>query len=134
MPTIAFVSPKGGAGKTTSAFLLATALTKFYDVTVIDADPNHPIQTWASGGNTPPRLTIVSDVDEDTIIERIEDAASKTPFVVVDLEGTASKLVVYAITQAHFVVIPTQGSQLDANEASRAIRVVMQSQKMTGKP
>jgi hypothetical protein len=29
------------------------------------------------------------------------------------------------------VIIPTQGSQLDANEASRAIRVVMQSQKLT---
>jgi chromosome partitioning protein len=131
MPTIAFVSPKGGAGKTTSAFLLSTALAKLYDVTIIDADPNHPIQTWAGGGNTPARLSIVSDVDEDTIIERIEDAASKTPFVIVDLEGTASKIVVYAISQADLVIIPTQGSQLDANEASRAIRVVLQSQKMT---
>jgi len=133
MPTIAFVSPKGGVGKTTSAFLLSTALAKLYDVTVIDADPNHPIQTWASGGNTPPRLTIVSDADEDTIIERIEDAATKTPFVVVDLEGTASKTVIYAVSQADLVIIPTQGSQLDANEASRAIRVVLQSAKMTGK-
>jgi chromosome partitioning protein len=131
MPTIAFVSPKGGAGKTTSAFLLSTALAKLYDVTIIDADPNHPIQTWANGGNTPQRLTVVSDVDEDTIIERIEDAAMKTPFVVVDLEGTASKIVIYAISQADLVIIPTQGSQLDANEASRAIRVVLQSQKMT---
>jgi chromosome partitioning protein len=131
MPTIVFVSSKGGAGKTTSAFLLSTALAKLYDVTVIDADPNHPIQTWAGGGNAPPRLNIVSDVDEDTIIERIEDAAAKTPFVVVDLEGTASKIVIYAISQADLVIIPTQGSQLDANEASRAIRVVMQSQKMT---
>jgi chromosome partitioning protein len=131
MPTIAFVSPKGGAGKTTSAFLLSTALAKLYDVTVIDADPNHPIETWATGGNAPERLTIISDVDEDTIIERIEDAAARTPFVVVDLEGTASKIVVYAISQADLVVIPTQGSQLDANEASRAIRVVLQSQKMT---
>jgi len=131
MPTIAFVSPKGGAGKTTSAFLLSTALAKLYDVTVIDADPNHPIKTWATGGNAPARLTIVSDVDEDTIIERIEDAATKTPFVIVDLEGTASKIVVYAISQADLVIIPTQGSQLDANEASRAIRVVLQSQKMT---
>jgi chromosome partitioning protein len=133
MPTIAFVSPKGGAGKTTSAFLLSTALAKLYDVTVIDADPNHPIQTWASGGNTPKRLTIVSDANEDTIIERIEDAAGKTPFVVVDLEGTASKIVIYAISQADFVIIPAQGSQLDANEAGRAIRVVLQSAKMTGK-
>ena len=133
MPTIAFVSPKGGVGKTTSAFLFATAIAKIYDVTVIDADPNHPIQTWAQGGNTPARLTIVSDANEDTIIERIEDAAEKTPFVVVDLEGTASKTAIYAISQADFVVIPTQGSQLDANEASRAIRVVIQSEKMTGK-
>jgi chromosome partitioning protein len=133
MPTIAFVSPKGGVGKTTSAFLFSTALAKIYDVTIIDADPNHPVQTWASGGNTPPRLTVVSDANEDTIIERIEDAAEKTPFVVVDLEGTASKTVIYAISQADFVVIPTQGSQLDANEASRAIRVVLQSEKMTGK-
>ena len=72
MPTIAFVSPKGGAGKTTSAFLLSTALAKLYDVTVIDADPNHPIKTWAAGGNTPPRMSIISDANEDTIIERIE--------------------------------------------------------------
>jgi chromosome partitioning protein len=134
MPTIAFVSPKGGVGKTTSAFLFATALAKIYEVTIIDADPNHPIGTWASGGNTPQRLSIVSDADEDTIIERIEDAAERTPFVVVDLEGTASKTVIYAISQADFVVIPTQGSQLDANEASRAIRVVLQSEKLTGKP
>jgi chromosome partitioning protein len=131
MPTIAFVSSKGGAGKTTSAFLLSTALATKYDVTIIDADPNHPIKTWAGGGNTPPRLTIVSDANEDTIIERIEDAASQTPFVIVDLEGTASKTVIYAISQADFVIIPTLGSQLDANEASRAIRVVLQSQKMT---
>jgi len=99
MPTIAFVSSKGGAGKTTSAFLLSTALATKYDVTIIDADPNHPIKTWAGGGNTPPRLTIVSDANEDTIIERIEDAASQTPFVIVDLEGTASKTVIYAISR-----------------------------------
>ena len=130
-PRSLFVSPKGGAGKTTSAFLLATTLARFQEVTVIDADPNHPIQNWAKGGNAPLGLTVVADVDEDTIIERIEDAASKTPFVVVDLEGTASKIVVYAISQADLVVIPTQGSQLDANEASRAIRVVVQSHKTT---
>jgi chromosome partitioning protein len=131
MPTIAFVSPKGGVGKTTSAFLLSTALAKIYDVTVIDADPNHPIKNWAQGGNTPEKLTIVSEVDEDSIIEKIEDAAAKTTFVVVDLEGTASMIVVSAISQADLVIIPTQGSQLDANEAGRAIRVVLQSEKMT---
>jgi chromosome partitioning protein len=133
MPTIAFVSPKGGVGKTTSAFLFATAIATLYEVTIIDADPNRPIQNWAEGGNAPANLSLISDANEDNIIDRIEDAAEKTPFVVVDLEGTASKTVVYAISQADFVVIPTQGSQLDANEASRAIRVVLQSEKLSGK-
>jgi chromosome partitioning protein len=63
-------------------------------------------------------------------MDRIQDAASKTPFVIVDLEGTASMMVVYAISQADLVIIPTQGSQLDANEASKAIRVVMHTERV----
>jgi chromosome partitioning protein len=39
--------------------------------------------------------------------------------------------VLYAISQADFVIIPTQGSPLDAKEASRAIRIVLQSEKLT---
>lgn len=130
MPTIAFVTPKGGAGKTTSAFLLATTLARFQDVTVIDADPNHPIKDWAAGGNAPPRMTVVSQVDEDTIMERIEDAASKTPFVIVDLEGTAAMIVAYAISVSDFVIVPTQGSQLDANETTKALRLIMKTEKL----
>ena len=133
MPTIVFVSPKGGAGKTTAALLLASQLASSYDVTLIDADPNRPIKAWASGGNTPRRLSVVSDVDEDNIIERIEEAAQKSPLVVVDLEGTAAKIVVLAVSQADLAVIPIQGSQLDAEQASRAIKVIKQREKMTGR-
>lgn len=130
MPTIVFASPKGGAGKTTSSLLLGLQLSKLYGVTMIDADPNHPVTRWATGGKKPSSMEIVSDADEENIIERIEDAAAATPFVVVDLEGTASKIVLLAVSQADFVVIPTQGSELDASEASRAIRVVKQHEKM----
>jgi chromosome partitioning protein len=63
MPTIVFVSPKGGVGKSTSALLLSNQLATTYDVSVIDADPNQPLKSWAAGGNAPPRLSIVSDVD-----------------------------------------------------------------------
>jgi chromosome partitioning protein len=131
MPTIAFVSPKGGAGKTTSALVLAEQLARGADVTIIDADPNRPIANWAKGGSKPARLHVVADADEENIIERIEEAAARTPFVIVDLEGTASKIVLMAISQADLVIVPTQGSQLDAEQAGRAFRVIQQQEKMS---
>lgn len=129
MPTIVFVSPKGGAGKTTSSLVLAEQLARAADVTVIDADPNRPIDSWAKGGAKPERLHIVADADEENIVKRIEEAAARTPFVIVDLEGTASKIVVMAVGQADFVIVPTQGSQLDAQQAGRALSVIRDHEK-----
>lgn len=131
MPTIVFASPKGGAGKTTAALVLATQIARGAPVTVIDADPNVPIKTWAAGGNAPANLTVISDVTEDDIIQTINDAAERTPFVVVDLEGTAATIVLMAVSQADLVVIPTQGSQLDAEQAGRALAVMRKQEQMT---
>lgn len=134
MPTIVFVSPKGGAGKTTAALVLATQLARAASITVIDADPNHPIKTWAATAEVPDTFKVISNVDEENIIDRIEEAAALTPFVVVDLEGTAAKIVLLAISQADLVIVPTQGSQLDAEQASRALRVIKQQEKMSRRP
>lgn len=130
MPTIVFASPKGGAGKSTSAVVLATELAqRGAAVTVIDADPNHPVSQWARRPGCPETLTVIGDVSETTIIDTIEDASAKTAFVIVDLEGTASMTVAYAISRADLVVIPVQGSQLDAAEAAKAIRLIRQQEK-----
>ena len=91
MPTIVFASPKGGVGKSTSAVLLASELAqKGAAVTVIDADPNKPVSQWAKRPGRPENLIVLSDLSEETIIDAIDSAARQTPFVVVDLEGTAS--------------------------------------------
>lgn len=100
---------------------------------MIDADPNHPIKSWAAEAIAP-NLTVIADADEENILERIEEAAAQTPFVVVDLEGTAAKIVLLAVSQADLVIVPTQGSQLDAEQASRALRVIKQQEKMSGRP
>jgi len=134
MPIIVFASPKGGAGKSTSAVVLATELAqKGAGVTVIDADPNHPLSQWAKRPGRPETLTVVGDISEDTIIDTIENASARTAFVVVDLEGTASMTVAYAISRADLVIIPVQGSQLDAAEAAKAIRLIRQQEKAFAK-
>ncbi len=130
MPTIVFASPKGGAGKSTSAVVLASELAqKGAGVVFIDADPNRPVSAWASRPGRPGSLVVLSEVTEESIIEEIEDAAARAPFVVVDLEGTASMTVAYAISRADLVIIPVQGSQLDAAEAAKAIRLIRRQEK-----
>jgi chromosome partitioning protein len=130
MPTVAFASPKGGVGKSTSAVLLASELAeRGASVTIIDADPNRPVSAWAKRPGKPANLTVLADVSEDNIIDTIEDAATKSAFVIVDLEGTASMTVGYAISRTDLVIIPSQGSQLDAAEAVKAIRLVRRQER-----
>jgi chromosome partitioning protein len=47
----------------------------------------------------------------------------------VDLEGTANRLVSRAITQADLVLIPLQASALDSNEASRAVGLISEEEE-----
>ena len=131
MPTIAFISPKGGVGKTTAATVLATQLARKSRVIVIDADPNRPIAAWARLGGKPDTLSVISDVSQENIIERIEEASTQAAFVVVDCEGTASLTVAYAIGSADLVIVPTQGSQLDAKEAARALSLVKNQERQS---
>lgn len=130
MPTICMASPKGGVGKSTAAVILATQLAESgATVTIIDADPNKPVSRWASRAGKPDTLMLVDNVTEQTIIRAIDDAARKTAFVVVDLEGTASMMVVYAISRADLVIIPTSASLLDAVEAVSAVQLVQRQEE-----
>jgi chromosome partitioning protein len=134
MPTIVFASSKGGAGKSTSAVVLATELAgQGGTVVIVDADPNKPVSRWSNRPGKPASLTVVADVTEDAILDRIDQASRQAAFVIVDLEGTASLMVGYAISRADLVVIPTQGSLLDATEAVKAIRLVRNMEKTAGK-
>jgi chromosome partitioning protein len=130
MPTIVFASPKGGVGKSTAAVLLANELASHGgSVTMIDADPNRPLTHWASRPGKPERLNVIAATAEDSIIDTIENAARQTAFVIVDLEGTASMMAGYAMSRADLVIIPAQGSHLDATEAVKAIKLVEEQEK-----
>lgn len=131
MPVIAFANPKGGAGKTTTALLLATELAqRGARVTIIDADPERWISQWAKLPGKPENVTIMSDVTEDSVVDAIETAAEASQFVVVDLEGTASLMVSNAIGMADLVVIPIQGSSMDAKGGAKTIRLIRNQEKL----
>ncbi len=130
MPVISFASPKGGAGKTTAALLLATELAqKGIGVTVIDCDPRQWCCKWAKGGHVPDSMAIVPKPTEETILDNIEAAKTQTPFVIVDLEGTSSMLVAFAISRSDLVIVPAQAGPMEGESAADAIKLVKQQQR-----
>jgi len=129
MPVIVTASSKGGAGKSTLTLVLAQALDAMgASVTVIDADPNRPLVRWR-GGRSESSVNVVGDVTESNIVKVIREHSAVTQFVLVDLEGTANRLVSRAITQADLVLIPLQASALDSNEASRAVGLIQEEEE-----
>jgi len=129
MPTIVFASPKGGVGKSTAAVLLATELASHGgSVTMIDADP---IDHLPNGPIAQENRKAHRDCHGHGRLHHRHNrkGGTQTVFVIVDLEGTASMMAGYAMSRADLVIIPAQGSHLDATEAVKAIKLVKSQEK-----
>lgn len=130
MPTIVVASPKGGAGKSTTAVILGTELAHAgVPVTMLDCDPNKSLSLWASRGKMPAGIRVLADVSEADIIKTIREHDQDGQIVIVDLEGVASRLMSRAISQADLVITPMRATTLDATIGSRAIKLIQQEEE-----
>jgi chromosome partitioning protein len=134
LPVISIANPKGGAGKSTTALVLGTTLaSKGASVSIIDCDPNQPIKAWATGSSTS-TVRILSDITESRIVPVIDQERSERQFVIVDLEGTASRMVSRSIARSDLVLIPMQASAVDAAQAARAVGLVREEEQVLSRP
>lgn len=129
MQIIAIASSKGGSGKTTIATATAGEIARrWFDkgvtVALVDADPNQHSAKWAKREGCPKNIQIVKETNELYLGDTIDEIAKKVDFVIVDLEGIASLALSPAISRASLVIIPFQGSQDDADEAFKTIKLI----------
>src|SRR3546814_7790084 len=84
MPTIAIISQKGGAGKTTLALHLAAAAEDSgHTALVIDLDPPAPASQWAAWRQDVPPVVI--DSAPPRLAAKIEQATAQgAEFIVID--------------------------------------------------
>lgn len=130
MPTIAIASPKGGAGKSTTAVLLGTELAhENVPVTILDCDPNKSLTLWSEQGDLPPNINVISDISESEIVRTIKAHDVDHQVVIVDLEGVASRLVSRAISQADLVLTPMRATTLDATIGTRALQLIAEEEE-----
>ncbi len=130
MPTVVIASPKGGAGKSTTAVLLGTELAHAgANVVMLDCDPNQSLTLWADRGALPGRISVLSSVSESDIVKTIKRHDTDGQIVIVDLEGVASRLVSRAISQADLVITPMRATTLDATIGVRALQLISEEEE-----
>ncbi|MGU9962110.1 MAG: ParA family protein [Candidatus Puniceispirillales bacterium WSBS_2018_MAG_OTU23] len=132
---VVFGSTKGGTGKTTAALILAGELAQEgLKTIVIDADPRQPMVAWANMPNKPKNITVISCFDENAILDKIKKAKLAADAVIVDLEGRASRISSYAMSQADLVVIAAKEQHQDAAAAVKLIAEIKLDEEMLERP
>jgi chromosome partitioning protein len=118
---IAFASPKGGVGKSTSCLNIAGALCAHgYPVHVIDLDQTQSLYRWFTTRQpNVPGLTVES-VPEADFIEALKTAAhERAGFILIDVAGALGQAMIQAATIADLTITPTKLSELDLTEANK---------------
>ncbi len=131
MHTIAIISQKGGAGKTTLAVHLATEAHRAGSVALIlDADPQATASTWSQwrGGAEP---EVIDCAAPPLIPRKLEQAASLGAEVaVIDTPPHAEASAVAAAKAADLILIPCRPRAFDLD----AIRTTADLASRSGKP
>jgi chromosome partitioning protein len=137
VPAISVANPKGGAGKTTLTFVLACELARSgASVAVIDADPNAIIAGWGrkrarEGKDTP--FEIIAGPKESELVRLVDRYTASHDFVLIDLEGTASRMTSRALARSHLVLIPFNLSPIDAELAANAVALIQEEAEALGR-
>jgi chromosome partitioning protein len=134
MAIITLYSPKGGAGKTTTALVLGTTLAADgYDIVMIDADPNASLSMWTDDERILPNLEIIREPDEEELISAITTAHTNGRTVIVDLDGRASTRSTHALLMSDLVLVPFRGSMFDADMAVKAQKTIKNAEIARGR-
>jgi len=138
-PIISLASTKGGVGKTTLAYVLATELARRSAaaasppgcITCIDADPNRTLSQVLRLTADP--MIVCTESDSEQLLGDLRAALAHSHLVLIDLEGTANQAMLYATGKSDLVLVPAQPSRFDVVEAIKTVGVVRKAADLVGR-
>lgn len=125
MAVITFANTKGGAGKTTAVLLLASELSRRgLRVCVIDTDPQRWLSKWREAADPRVDLSVITYVSASSLQQHVLDNRRKFDHVIIDLPGAQSPLLATAVGLSNHVLIPVQGSTMDAQGGAQVLELL----------
>lgn len=130
MKTVAIISQKGGAGKTTVAIHLAVAAEqRGLNAAVFDLDPQASAATWADRRTAPsPAVVSAQAARLPGLLEQA--AAQSADLVIIDSAPNADAASLAAARAADLILIPCRPAAFDLN----AIGTTLNLAAVAGKP
>jgi chromosome partitioning protein len=130
MRTIAVISQKGGAGKTTLALHIAVAAEMAgYSTALIDMDPQGTAEAWSEWRKEAPPIVIPAKTA--TLTRTLERAAAHgAEFVVIDTPPLAEAEARVAAKAADLVIVPCRPNAFDLH----SIRTTTDLTRFAAKP
>ena len=130
MKTIAVVSQKGGAGKTTVALHIAVAADQAgFSVALIDMDPQATAETWAVWRKNEEHPAVVA-AKAPTLTRTLEKAAQLgAGLVVIDTPPLAQAEAAEAVRAADLILIPCRPAAFDLHAVRMTARMAQTVQK-----
>jgi chromosome partitioning protein len=129
MKSIAIVSQKGGAGKTTVCVHLAVAAQLAgHRVAIIDTDPQRSAATWADTREAEDPVVVA--IDASQLTEALAEAQGDGYDVVfVDSEPRAAPIAAATVRAVDFALVPVRPSAFDLATADQTQRIVVAAGK-----
>ena len=128
MKTVAILSEKGGAGKTTLAVHLATAAQLGGLATaIIDLDPQASAADWADSRDTPPEAVAIPPARLNAVLDKLRE--SGCGFVVIDTGRDSNNAGYTAAQAADLILIPCRIGRFDLRALGRTLDLA----KLAGK-
>lgn len=132
---IAFASPKGGVGKSTTCAALAASLAKRGNqVIILDLDQNRTLEQWSLRFPEELRKISIRGVGEGDLIETIQQLYHQNAYILIDVAGAFHKTTIAAATLADLTITPARLSAPDIIEAVKLNREIRQLGAKIGKP
>lgn len=130
MQTIAIISQKGGAGKTTLAIHLAvSAQLAGYSAAILDLDPQATAETWGQWReDRPPEVMPAKAATLPRTLDKAREAG--VGVLVLDTPGAAEGAALAAATAANLILIPCRPRSFDL----AAVRQTAAVARTTGRP